>query len=109
MREFANPVVNLERTQESNRADNHDEVLDFDRNQKRPKDRPIRGHHRVGQKDTENRSGASDGRYERISPRQQEISQHHTDSGSDSTEEIKLKKLAGSPHSFEMGAKHPQR
>src|SRR6202049_185732 len=108
MRKFANPVVNLERTEESNRADNRYEVLDLDRNQKSPQDRPIRIHHRVGQKNTENRSGASNGRYERISPGQQEISEHHTDSGPDSTEEIKLKKLAGSPYSFQIGAEHPQ-
>src|SRR5713226_9463993 len=106
MREFANPVVNLERTQESDRADNRYEILDLDRNQKSPKDRTIRVHHRVGQKNTENRSGASNRGYERISPWQQEISEHYTDSGPDPAKEIKLKKLPRSPDSLDIGAKH---
>src|SRR5580704_6738280 len=100
MRKFANAVVDLKRTEECYRADNRYEVLHLDRNEKSPQDGPVRVHHRVGQKNPENRSGAANGRYERITPRQQEISQHHTDSGSDSTEEIKLKKFARSPYSF---------
>src|ERR1700730_7472170 len=107
MREFANSVVHLERTEERDGADNRYEVLHLDRNEKSPQDRPIWIHHRVGQKNTENRSGASNGRYAGISPRQQEICEHHADPGPDSTEEIKLKKLTRSPHPFEIGAKHP--
>src|SRR3954452_6710217 len=89
-----------------NRADDHDEIFGFQRDQKSEKDRPIRKHDSVRHQYAVNCSGRA---YNCDVLKPEEVSRNYGDNGgADPANEIEAQELGGSPETFDLCTEHPK-
>ena len=107
VRHVAQAVVHAERTQERDRPQDHDEVLGLDWKQEAKEQRA------VGIQKTEGHQQPIDcarsANHADIHFAEQQIDDHHTNSGANPADKVVSQEAFGSPLAFQIRSEHPQR